>query len=66
MTAYEKSNILRDNISDWEQRLGSYLGMEGCEVTDKYARVVLNKIRESRAALNRLTNEPVAPDGENK
>jgi hypothetical protein len=63
MTAHEKSNILHDNIRDWEQRLGAYLGMEGCEITDKYARIVLTKLRECRAAQNRLLSESIVIDG---
>jgi len=63
MTTREKSDILHDNIRDWEQRLGAYLGMEGCEVTDKYAKIVLTRLRECRAALNRLVNEVIVVDG---
>lgn len=59
---YEKQGILQEAIKDAEWRLGSYLAMDGCEKTDKYAQDQISRIRQWATELDKMLTAEVTLD----
>jgi hypothetical protein len=59
MNPYEKQGLLLESVKDAEWRLGSYLCMDGCEKTDRYAQTQISLIKKWTNELEALLKEEI-------